>query len=169
MELTEEQKGRVRLGEYASGLLSRGDRLCHASTRSGKQGRVVGVEQRVCWGRQQQVDEALAQVRQRRRSTPATWSGMHGTQRHFNARKARKVYTFSKELVFHVAVTWLCVVVLQLWLDAPHTAGASPRGPAPVSLPDARNGGRPHGSLLVPGKPADLSVVPTTTTTDQPK
>jgi hypothetical protein len=33
----------------------------------------------------------------------------HGTQRHFNARKARKVYTFSKELAFHVAVTWLCV------------------------------------------------------------
>jgi hypothetical protein len=34
----------------------------------------------------------------------------HGTQRHFNARKARKVYTFSKELVFHLAVTWLGVV-----------------------------------------------------------
>jgi hypothetical protein len=34
----------------------------------------------------------------------------HGTNRHFNARKARKVYTFSKDLVFHVAVTWLCVV-----------------------------------------------------------
>ena len=33
----------------------------------------------------------------------------HGTQRHFNARKARKAYTFSKELAFHVAVTWLCV------------------------------------------------------------
>ena len=33
-----------------------------------------------------------------------------GTQRHFNARKARKVYTFSKELFFHVAVTWLVVV-----------------------------------------------------------
>ena len=27
-----------------------------------------------------------------------------------NARKARKVYTFSKELCFHVAVTWLVVV-----------------------------------------------------------
>ena len=33
----------------------------------------------------------------------------HGTQRHFNARKARKVYTFSKEIAFHVAMTWLCV------------------------------------------------------------
>ncbi len=34
----------------------------------------------------------------------------NGTQRHVNARKARKVYTFSKELVFHVAVTYLCLV-----------------------------------------------------------
>jgi hypothetical protein len=32
---------------------------------------------------------------------------LQGTQRHFNARK---VYTFSKELVFQVAVTWLCVL-----------------------------------------------------------
>ena len=39
---------------------------------------------------------------------------LHGTQRHFNARKARKVYTFSKELLFHVAVTWLCVVLTTL-------------------------------------------------------
>ena len=34
----------------------------------------------------------------------------HGTNRHLNARKARKVYTLSKDLLFHVAVTWLCVV-----------------------------------------------------------
>jgi hypothetical protein len=34
----------------------------------------------------------------------------NGTNRHFNARKARKVYTFSKDLLLHVAVTWLVVV-----------------------------------------------------------
>ena len=34
----------------------------------------------------------------------------NGTQRHFNARKARKTYAFSKDLAFHVAATWLCVV-----------------------------------------------------------
>jgi hypothetical protein len=33
-----------------------------------------------------------------------------GTNRHFNARKARKVYTFSKDLLFHVALTWLVAV-----------------------------------------------------------
>jgi hypothetical protein len=32
-----------------------------------------------------------------------------GSNRHFNACKARKVYTFSKDLLIHVAVTWLVV------------------------------------------------------------
>lgn len=34
----------------------------------------------------------------------------HGTQRHFNARKKRKAYTFSKELGLHEAATWLVVL-----------------------------------------------------------
>ena len=34
----------------------------------------------------------------------------HGTQRQFNARKKRKAYTFSKELNFHEAATWLVVL-----------------------------------------------------------
>jgi hypothetical protein len=44
----------------------------------------------------------------------------HGTQRHFNARTARKVYTFSKEWVFPVAVTWLCVTLYNFgWMPRP--------------------------------------------------
>jgi IS1 family transposase len=75
-----------------------------------KKGRVVRVEKRIRLGTKKQVDEALAAG-----STSATINTSyverwHGTQRHFNARKARKVYTFSKELLFHVAITWLCVV-----------------------------------------------------------
>jgi hypothetical protein len=75
-----------------------------------EKGRVVRVEKRIRLGTKQPVDEALAAG-----STAATINTsyverLHGTQRHFNARKARKVYTFSKELLFHVAVTWLCVV-----------------------------------------------------------
>lgn len=34
----------------------------------------------------------------------------HGTQRQFNARKKRKAYTFSKEVSYHVACTWLVVL-----------------------------------------------------------
>jgi hypothetical protein len=33
-----------------------------------------------------------------------------GTQRQFSARKKRKAYTFSKELSFHAACTWLVVL-----------------------------------------------------------
>jgi hypothetical protein len=75
-----------------------------------ERGRVVGVEQRVVLGTEGQVQETLD-----RGTTAATINTnyverWHGTNRHFNARKARKVYTFSKDLAFHVAVTWLCVV-----------------------------------------------------------
>jgi hypothetical protein len=72
-----------------------------------EQGRVVGVEQRVLLGTEGQVQEALAGAGTVNTSYVERW---HGTNRHFNARKARKVYTFSKDLLFHVAVTWLCVV-----------------------------------------------------------
>ena len=69
----------------------------------------MGVEQRVVLGTEQQVAEALAQGSTSKTVNTSYVERYHGTQRHFNARKARKVYTFSKELVFHVAVTWLCV------------------------------------------------------------
>jgi hypothetical protein len=44
----------------------------------------------------------------------------NGTQRRFNARKARKVYTFSKDWLFPVAVTWL-VVTAYNWCWTPRT------------------------------------------------
>jgi hypothetical protein len=72
-------------------------------------GHVVGVEQRVVLGTEHQVAEALAQGSTSKTVNTSYVERYHGTQRHFNARKARKVYTFSKELVLHVAVTWLCV------------------------------------------------------------
>jgi hypothetical protein len=72
-------------------------------------GHVVGVEQRVVLGTEQQVAEALAQGSTSKTVNTSYVERYHGTQRHFNARKARKTYTFSKGLVFHVAVTWLCV------------------------------------------------------------
>ena len=83
----------------------------HATVHKEREkGRVVKIEKRIVSGTQAAVDAVLA-----RGSTAPTINvsyveRCHGTQRHFNARKARKVYTFSKELAFHVAVTWLCVV-----------------------------------------------------------
>jgi hypothetical protein len=74
-----------------------------------EKGRVVGVEQRVVLGTEEQVAEALEQGATAGTVNTSYVERSHGTQRHFNARKARKVYTFSKGLAFHVAVTWLCV------------------------------------------------------------
>ena len=73
------------------------------------QGRVVSVEQRIVLGTQQPVEAVVAEG-----TTAPTINGSYverwnGTQRHFNARKARKVYTFSKDGLFHGAVTWLVV------------------------------------------------------------
>lgn len=73
-------------------------------------GRVVKIERQVVLGTASQVDAALRQGTTARTINTNYVERWHGTNRHFNARKARKVYTFSKELVFHVAVTWLCVV-----------------------------------------------------------
>ena len=82
-----------------------------------ERGRVVRVEPRIVFGTEAQVAEALD-----RGTTAATINTsyverFHGTHRHFNARKARKVYTFSKDLAFHVALTWLCVAFYNFgWL-----------------------------------------------------
>jgi hypothetical protein len=74
-----------------------------------ERGHVVRVGQRVVLGTKEQVAEALEQGTTAETVNTSYVERYHGTQRHFNARKARKRYTFSKELTFHVAVTWLCV------------------------------------------------------------
>ncbi len=86
-----------------------------------EKGRVVRVEKRIRLGTKQQVDEALAAG-----STAATINTsyverLHGTQRHFNARKARKVYTFSKGVAVSCGRDLAVCGLLQLWVDAPHS------------------------------------------------
>jgi IS1 family transposase len=75
-----------------------------------EQGRVVRVEQRVVFGTAEQVAEALAAGKTAPTINTCYVERWNGTQRNFNARKARKTYCFSKELSFHIAVTWLCIV-----------------------------------------------------------
>jgi hypothetical protein len=75
-----------------------------------EEGRVVRVDREVLLGTEEQVAEALEQGTTAPSINTSYVERYHATQRHMNARKARKVYTFSKELTFHVAVTWLCVV-----------------------------------------------------------
>ena len=71
---------------------------------------MVRVNQRLVYGTADQVVAALDEGSTAKTINMSYVERWNGTQRHFNARKARKVYTFSKEFIFHVAVTWLCVV-----------------------------------------------------------
>lgn len=108
MELTEEQKLEYDYESLPEVYFP--VEMAYATVHKEREGgHVVGVEQRVLLGTEQQVTEALAQGSTAQTINTNYVERYHGTQRHVNARKARKVYTFSKELLFHVAVTWLCV------------------------------------------------------------
>jgi hypothetical protein len=84
------------------------------------QGRVVSVEQRIVLGSKQQGEAVLAEGNTAPTINVSYVERWNGTQRRFNARKARKVYTFSKDWLFHVAVTWL-VVTAYNWCWTPRT------------------------------------------------
>jgi IS1 family transposase len=73
-------------------------------------GRVVAVEDEVVLGNEEQVEEALAESGPWETINTSFVERWFGTQRQFNGRKKRKACTFSKELSFHEACTWLVVV-----------------------------------------------------------
>jgi hypothetical protein len=73
-------------------------------------GRVVEVTQRVVLGSQEQAEQTLAESEQSQTINTSFVERWFGTQRQFNGRKKRKAYTFSKELSYHEACTWLVVV-----------------------------------------------------------
>jgi IS1 family transposase len=73
-------------------------------------GRVVGVKEQVVLGSQEQAEQTLAESEQSTTINTSFVERWFGTQRQFNARKKRKAYTFSKELSYHEACTWLVVV-----------------------------------------------------------
>jgi IS1 family transposase len=74
-----------------------------------ERGQVVRVESRVVLGTAEAVAAVLAGSSASQAINTSYVERWNGTQRHFNARKGRKVCTFSKDLAFHVAVTWLVV------------------------------------------------------------
>jgi hypothetical protein len=108
LELTEEQKAEYDYEGMPEVYFP--VEMAYATVHKEREGgHVVRVEQRVVLGTKEQVAEALEQGTTAETVNTSYVERYHGTQRHFNARKARKRYTFSKELTFHVAVTWLCV------------------------------------------------------------
>jgi hypothetical protein len=73
-------------------------------------GRVVKVTSEVVLGSEEQAEETLAEAERSQTINTSFVERWFGTQRQFNGRKKRKAYTFSKELSFHEASTWLVVV-----------------------------------------------------------
>jgi len=170
LELTEEQKVELELTEEQKveydyeGMpeIYFPVEMAYATVHKEREkGHVVRVEQRVVLGTKEQVTEALGQGATSETVNTSYVERYHGTQRHFNARKARKVYTFSKELVFHVAVTWLCVTFHNFgWM--PRTLRQRVRRRPPrLSLPQAGDGGGLDGPQLVNGGHTHLPTVPT--------
>jgi hypothetical protein len=75
-----------------------------------KGGRVVEVISHVVLGSEEQAKETLEESERSQTINTSFVERWFGTQRQFNGRKKRKAYTFSKELSFHEACTWLMVV-----------------------------------------------------------
>ena len=70
-------------------------------------GRVVSIATRVVLGTMAAVATALGMSRVSRAINTSFVERQNGTDRHRNARKARKTYRFSKDWRFHEAVTYL--------------------------------------------------------------
>jgi hypothetical protein len=73
-------------------------------------GRVVGVTSEVVRGSEEQAEKTLEESERSQTINTSFMERWFGTQRQFNGRKKRKAYTFSKELSYHEACTWLLVV-----------------------------------------------------------
>jgi len=119
LELTDTERAAVGWEELPASYFP--EEISYATVHKDReQGRVVRVQQRVIKGTLEQVQRVLEQGSTARTINTNYIERWNGTQRNFNPRKGRKVYTFSKDLVFHVAVTWLCVVAYNFcWTPHP--------------------------------------------------
>lgn len=106
LELTPEEMAGFGLGEFHFPA-----EVTYATVQKHKEGgRVVAVTERLVLGSTERLEEALENSGQSRAVNTSFVERYHGTQRHLNARKKRKAYTFSKDLSLHEAATWLVVL-----------------------------------------------------------
>ena len=85
--------------------------ITYATVLKAKEGgRVVEVTNQVVLGSEEQAEETLKESERSQTINTSLVERWFGTQRQFSGRKKRKAYTFSKELSFHEACTWLVVV-----------------------------------------------------------
>jgi hypothetical protein len=74
-----------------------------------EKGRVVEIITRVVFGTMVAVQAALAQSKASRSINTSFLERQHATDRHHNARKVRKTYTFSKDWRVHEAMTYFTI------------------------------------------------------------
>ena len=74
-------------------------------------GRVIAVEPRQVFGTPEALEEVLGESAASRRVNTSFVERQNGTDRHRNARKARKTYRFSKDWRYHESVTYLTMYV----------------------------------------------------------
>jgi hypothetical protein len=71
-----------------------------------RKGTVAAVARKLVHGTGEDLSGALASSASSGKINTAFVERQNGTDRCYNARKARKTYEFSKDLLVHVAVTW---------------------------------------------------------------
>jgi IS1 family transposase len=76
-----------------------------------EKGRVVAITTRVVFGTKAAIAAALEKSNVSRAINTSFVERQNGTDRHRNARKARKTYRFSKDWRFHESVTYLTMYV----------------------------------------------------------
>lgn len=72
-------------------------------------GNVVDVKLTLVFGTKEELEDALEDSPVSSHVNTAFVERQNGTARHFNPRKQRKTYSFSKQLLEHFAMTWLAV------------------------------------------------------------
>ncbi|TAJ75792.1 hypothetical protein EPO44_21790 [bacterium] len=71
-----------------------------------EEGKVVDVSIRQVFGTKKQLEEALKRSTVSKHVNTTFVERFNGTVRQHNSRKARKVYSFSKEFKYHAAMSW---------------------------------------------------------------
>jgi IS1 family transposase len=104
--LTPQEEAEFSLGDFHFPV-----EVTYATVHKQKEGgRVVEVTQRLVLGSEERLERTLEESERSGTVNTSFVERYHGTQRQFNARKKRKAYTFSKEVSFHEAATWLVVL-----------------------------------------------------------
>lgn len=86
------------------------EKLLYCTVRKSRsKGRVNEITQTIVFGTEEMLEEALERSPVSNTINTSFIERNNGTARHFNARKQRKTYCFSKRIIEHEAMSWLMV------------------------------------------------------------